>query len=416
MIDFEEGDYTGLILDQIERSLGHGSTKATPAAAKATPADGKPPPGEPLPLLMFQDIKPVLTAADFVQGTLVRGSSAVVYGDSNAGKTFFVTDLALHVAAAMRWNGRRVDGGAVIYAVLEGGNGFQNRVVAWGKQHSAPSSLPFAAIPASINLLDPDCDVPRFIAAIKRAAEAMRLPVALVVVDTLSRAMAGANENASDDMGALVRSMDTIRQSTGACLLFVHHSGKDAAKGARGHSLLRAAIDTEIEVKVDETTGNRTATVVKQRDLSKGSSFGFRLETMTLGSNEHGEPVTTCIVVNSDASPIQDSVLTAADKGWLRDLTDMFAEKASAMSRSHSSTIGHAQDATLTLTRDEVRAGFREKGRFDTENPDAALTGKDRERMRAALTRLKDRGKIGMTSSLVWLIHPRQAASDVRQN
>ncbi len=50
-------------------------------------------------------------------------------------------------------------------------------------------------------------------------------------------------------MGALVRCMDLIRQETGACVLFVHHSGKDAAKGARGHSLLRAAIDTEIEVK-----------------------------------------------------------------------------------------------------------------------------------------------------------------------
>ena len=30
-------------------------------------------------------------------------------------------------------------------------------------------------------------------------------------------------------------------------VLLVHHTGKDAAKGARGHSSLRAAIDTEID-------------------------------------------------------------------------------------------------------------------------------------------------------------------------
>ena len=34
--------------------------------------------------------------------------------------------------------------------------------------------------------------------------------------------------------------------------MLVHHTGKDTAKGARGHSLLRAATDTEIEVKREE--------------------------------------------------------------------------------------------------------------------------------------------------------------------
>ena len=44
-------------------------------------------------------------------------------------------------------------------------------------------------------------------------------------------------------MGALVKHFDKIRQATGAHVMVVHHSGKDAARGARGHSLLRAATE-----------------------------------------------------------------------------------------------------------------------------------------------------------------------------
>jgi RecA-family ATPase len=51
--------------------------------------------------------------------------------------------------------------------------------------------------------------------------------------------MAGGNENAPDDMGALVRNIDRLRAETGAAVLLVHHTGKDTSRGARGHSLAR---------------------------------------------------------------------------------------------------------------------------------------------------------------------------------
>lgn len=366
----------------------------------------------PLPLLWIDDITPVLDAKDFVQGVLVEGGAAVVYGESTAGKTFWTTDLALHVATGQPWNGRRVDQGGVIYCALEGGNGFRNRVSAWRQEHvRADAGLPFAAIPASLNLLDPDADTPRLIATIKAAVVRMGRPVKLVVIDTLSRAMAGGNENAPDDMGALVSNMDAIRAATGACVLFVHHSGKDAAKGARGHSLLRAAVDTEIEVKADDAAGARTATVVKQRELAKGAAFGFRLDVVVLGQNQHGEDVTTCTVAAQAPGPAKGaSTLTETERGWLRDLTDMFAEPDTAEMRTPVAS----GPEHLTLTRDQVRAGFRRRGRIGGE-PDANLTSAERERLRSMLNRLKDKGKIGLTDKLVWLIVPRQVASDARQ-
>jgi RecA-family ATPase len=60
---------------------------------------------------------------------------SVIYGPSNCGKTFFVVDLALHVALGREWRGRAVDRGAVVYLSLEGAQGIRNRLAAFRKHH-----------------------------------------------------------------------------------------------------------------------------------------------------------------------------------------------------------------------------------------------------------------------------------------
>ena len=364
----------------------------------------------PLPLLWLEDIEPVLEAKDFVQGVLCEGGAAVVYGDSNAGKTFWTSDLSLHVAGGKTWNGRRVDQGGVVYCVLEGGNGFRNRVAAWRATHTTPGvKLPFAAVPLALNLLDPAADTPALIETIQAAAKQMGQPVKLVVIDTLSRALAGGDENSSQDMGALVGNMDAIRAATGACVLFVHHSGKDAAKGARGHSLLRAAVDTEIEVKADDETGQRTATVVKQRELAKGARFGFRLDLVVLGQNQHGEDVTTCTVSGqepADKLRRQETKLTDEEQGWLRDITDFFATPDQVQKRV---TPVPGMVPVRGATRNEIRVWLQERGRLGVAPvasgvaSDNALSATDRSRLLRNLNKLKDRGKLGVTAEWIWL-------------
>jgi hypothetical protein len=292
-------------------------------------------PATSYPLLWFENIKVGTDTQDFVQGLLLEQSSAVVFGESNAGKTFWVTDLALHVAAGKTWNGRRVEGGPVIYCALEGGVGFQNRVAAWRDEHGMEdASIPFAAIRASMNLLSPDADTPRLIKTLQDVADA-KGPPKLVVIDTLARAMAGGNENAAEDMGALVKNMDLIRQEIGCCVLFIHHSGKDTAKGARGHSSLRGAIDTEIEVKAGEDGGPKSATVVKQRELKKDDVFSFELKVIEIGQNRYGEPVTTCVVEPCEKTerPTEQkrSVrLHATSKIGFDAITNLVAEKGAS--------------------------------------------------------------------------------------
>lgn len=75
----------------------------------------------------------------------------------------------------------------------------------------------------------------------------------------------------------------------------MHHTGKDTGRGARGHSPLRAAIDTEIELSRDDL-GQITAEVTKQRDGPTGYRFCYQLRQVELGLDQDGDPVTTCLV------------------------------------------------------------------------------------------------------------------------
>jgi len=154
--------------------------------------------------------------------------------------------------------------------------------------------VPFHVIPVSVNLLNDDEAVERLIntARVKGAS--------MVVLDTLARVIAGGNENSSEDMGALIGNCDRIRAETRAHVMLIHHTGKDEARGARGHSSLRAATDTEIEVA--SGLNGSVATVTKQRDLEIDGTFGFSLHVVPLGVNTRGKEVSSCVVMDASVA------------------------------------------------------------------------------------------------------------------
>src|SRR5690606_23490334 len=171
----------------------------------------------------------------------------------------------------------------------------------------------------------------------------------LIVIDTLSRVMAGGDENGPVDMTAFIKNVDRIRHATGAHIMIVHHTGKDVARGARGHSSLRAATDTEIEVATDETEV-RLAKVTKQRDLAGGEEFAFKLDAVALGVDQDGDAVTTCIVQPiEDRSPTPESlpsratckaILKAVDEAWKAKHPFSMAPQAKASGRYAPRALG----------------------------------------------------------------------------
>lgn len=236
-------------------------------------------------------------AGYLIKGWLDRTTLSVIYGESNVGKSFLALDMAMHVAAgAENWHGHRVgkDAGPVVYVAAEGGRGITNRLVALRQEKPALAAAAghrLLLLPTALDLCG-DGDADALVTALK-AALGETAP-GLIVVDTLARSMGGGDENSGQDMGRLIRNADLIRVATGAHVLLVHHAGKDTAKGARGHSSLRAALDTEIEIIREG--GSIIANTRKQRDMEGGKLLTYRLRGVRLGTDADGEDITSCVV------------------------------------------------------------------------------------------------------------------------
>jgi putative DNA primase/helicase len=120
----------------------------------------------------------------------------------------------------------------------------------------------------------------------------------LLIIDTLNRASGGADENSSKDMGEIIDAAKGLKAKLGGTVLLIHHSGKDATKGLRGHSSLHAALDAAVEVRRD---GDRREWVIaKSKDDGDSAAFPFRLEVVEIGTDEHGDPLTSCAVLPDD--------------------------------------------------------------------------------------------------------------------
>jgi hypothetical protein len=227
-----------------------------------------------------------------IKGVLPKAGLCVVYGASGSGKSFAVLDMGMAIARGVPWRGKRVRQGRVAYIAAEGADGFRKRLAAYAQHHGVDlSTVPMTVLNAAPNLMELQdaVDVARGVMAAGGAD--------VIAVDTFAQVTPGANENAAEDMGRALAYCRRIHEVTGAVVLLIHHAGKDATKGARGWSGLRAAADAEIEVVREGDA--RALRLTKSKDGEDGLEWGFMLEVVQVDIDEDMEPVTSCVVVES---------------------------------------------------------------------------------------------------------------------
>jgi hypothetical protein len=106
--------------------------------------------------------------------------------------------------------------------------------------------------------------------------------------------------------------------------MVIHHSGKDASKGARGSGSLRAAVDTEIHLT--RTGVTIMAETRKQRDMPTGKVFAYVLRDIEIGRDEDGELVSSAVVEPTE--PVKPALrLSQQQKIALQALDDALAAK-----------------------------------------------------------------------------------------
>jgi hypothetical protein len=194
----------------------------------------------------------------------------------------------------------------VVYVCLEGEAGLSNRVSAYLTRNDAAGDVYFLTQPVS--LLN-EKDAPELAKAIHESEAAG----GVVIIDTLNRAAPGMDENASGDMGKIIAMVKGLQSALGGLVMLVHHTGKDATKGMRGHSSLIAALDAAIEVT--RSGDQRSWQVAKSKDGEDGKAHPFRLEVVQLGIDDDGDPVTSCVIKEDSSNPIKKSLTPSLKLG-----------------------------------------------------------------------------------------------------
>ncbi|EOV0286486.1 helicase RepA family protein [Salmonella enterica] len=320
-----------------------------------------------------------------IKSYLPANSLCSIYGPSGSYKSFLAVSWSCHVAADLKWSGRRVTGGTVLYVVGEGGIGVTRRIRAWEYMYNDGQHLKnLYRVDRAIFPVRPE-EVKEMIIAAKQVEAETGQPVRLIVIDTLARCFGGNDENDARDMGAFIEGCDTIRRETGATLLVVHHSGKDEGKGARGSSAFRAALDTEFNVRREGEGGAFILTCTKMKDAEETRQCAYDLKQIPLLTDSDNEDVFSLVVMD-----VPREVRGGDPDLWkVKNMTDNHA----ALWQCIRSRKAQGEPCNRAVVRDDIIAMLGESGRKSfprwleklvrdelievSENGEIVMTGKE---------------------------------------
>lgn len=177
-----------------------------------------------------------------LEGTLAINSVGMFSGASGAGKTFAAIYTQVAIASGRSIFGLAVAKLSCLYVGLEGETAIKARIAACCDQLSLDSSPLHYAL-GQFNIANEE-DVAGLIDYM------LRHRIGYVVIDTLSLAIAGLDENTGQAMTMVMEVLHRIKRETGACVMAVAHLGKNPKAGVRGHSSQHGNADTVLEVMV----------------------------------------------------------------------------------------------------------------------------------------------------------------------
>lgn len=271
---FESGWKAGVAdprdLPESEQAVQRGETQ---------PASTDAPKSRSIQFLDLDQINELQPPTYVIDKLLTEQGFALIWGKQASFKSFFALDMALHMSYGRPFHGRETLPKRVLYIAGEGASGFKNRIGAWRKHYGQQAKGDFYMLATGINLVGkPGADL--LIAAIREFGP----PFDYIFVDTVARAMLGAEENDASSMGLFIQACDMVRSAFGCGLAAVHHAGKDAGQGPRGSTALPAAVDTDFMVERTEGTPLVTITCKKQKDDEEPEPFRFKAEKIDVSS------------------------------------------------------------------------------------------------------------------------------------
>jgi hypothetical protein len=243
-----------------------------------------------------------------IEKVIPKKSFVALYGPPGSYKSFIALDIAEAVATGRTWMGNEIrTPGAVLYICGEGHGGIGARIRACKIHNNTQQGAEIYVIRHQLNLRSSEEDFNLLMLSIQQLINETGVEFSLLQIDTLARAFGGGNENDSQDMGAFITNIGRVQRMLDCTIMILHHSGKDATRGLRGHSSLLGAVDTQLELlkmeggKRDGIAGSGLLTISKQKDGADNIKIGFEMVEVQLSASSLGlEPVISLAVNPSD--------------------------------------------------------------------------------------------------------------------
>jgi hypothetical protein len=239
-----------------------------------------------------------------VEGLLPERGVGILVGGEGSGKTFVAIDLCMAIANGTAYaNNYPTSRGRVLYAAAEDRLGVGARIVA----HHQWSGLGVEDIVLwrGISLAD-TADI--------EFLEQCGDRFDFVVIDTLSKATPGLDENSNTEMAAAIDRAYRLSAIWGAFVLLVAHSGKEASKGIRGASSLTANVDTVLKCSRPGRGKQVGVTLTKQKSGPEGVALNFSFEPVEVTNTRTGE-VTSSLVVKPAGRSAADLCRLVLEEG-----------------------------------------------------------------------------------------------------
>lgn len=331
-----------------------------------------------------------------VRDVISVGGLVFIGGQSGAGKSFVVLELARCLMTGAAFFGRKVDKPcAVVLFAPEGQETIDARLGALTRTHGITADMPFAYLGECPDLTKPENRM--LVAATLRRVNAhfqqhFGIELGAVFVDTVAAAMDIEDQNNNSEVTKHIKGLKQLARDVGPEVTFIgsHHYGKTVDSGLTGGHAWKANADQVVSVLADkdqvtgEIEGLRTLSLSKNRNGPEGDIGPFDLSYVPLGHREDGDEWGSMVLLPQmdQASTIRGKKVAAPNRG-LATLRDAVHEALTINGRPVRIAKGQGPQVTAVQLSPFVRDLFFAKYPTGEDDPSKSAEANEEAKYQA---------------------------------